>query len=212
MKHKSLKHLKRTLLTLLALFVVVFANGCYFVFCHQDKSMDKILAGKGLNLYECCSVYTMHMATWMFGWPVSPAAAKECFMLHFPHKDTVRLGRPSKFSSSEKICKAVERLQGMPVGTSVTVAWHGDTDYALRSKERYAAIALNACKVIKVKDAVGEDGFRSVAITSPMIYPEYSRTKFDLGKITIVIHEGLFRYLQDRGWLSKFIAVYNFKS
>lgn len=33
-------------------------------------------------------------------------------------------------------------------------------------------------------------------------------TRFNLGKFSIYIHEGLFRYLQDNGWLSKYMAVY----
>ena len=36
----------------------------------------------------------------------------------------------------------------------------------------------------------------------------YSWTRFNLGKFSIYIHEGLFRYLQDNGWLSKYTAVY----
>ena len=41
-----------------------------------------------------------------------------------------------------------------------------------------------------------------------MIYPKYSWTRFNLGKFSIYIHERLFRYLQDNGWLSKYMAVY----
>ena len=47
---------KITLISLLVLVAVIFINGCYFVFCHQDKSMAKIQQGEDLNLYECCSI------------------------------------------------------------------------------------------------------------------------------------------------------------
>ena len=39
-----------------------------------------------------------------------------------------------------------------------------------------------------------------------MQYPQHSDTFFTLGRIRIPVQEGLFRYLQDKGWLSCFIA------
>lgn len=103
-------------------------------------------------------------------------------------------------------------LADKQVGTSITVAWNGDKDYALNSPEHRAAIALNPCKITKIETPEWLTEYDSklydVKVTSPMIYPEYSRTQFDLGKFTIVIHEGLFRYLQDKGWLRKYIAEY----
>ena len=41
-----------------------------------------------------------------------------------------------------------------------------------------------------------------------MVYPEYSRTEFNLGAFSVWIHEGLFRYLEERGWISRYIAEY----
>ena len=41
-----------------------------------------------------------------------------------------------------------------------------------------------------------------------MVYPKYSRTEFNLGKFSIWIQEGLFRYLEERGWISRYIAEY----
>lgn len=97
--------IKIALLSLLALAAIVFVNGAYFVFCHQDKSMAKIRQGEELNLYECCSIYTMHMALWLFAWPLSPEAARKCFLLHFPHEDDdVVMFRVSKgFMKSPKL-------------------------------------------------------------------------------------------------------------
>lgn len=178
------KVVKITLLSLLGLFVVVFANGCCYVFLGgQDRSMAKIRQGGCLNVYECCSVYTMQMAMWMFGWPFSPEAAKECFLLHFPHseKDTVRISASEKF---------------------------------FRSPERRPAIAVNACNVTKVqsepcgRERTSMDGAYDISVTCKMIYPEYSRTEFDFGKFSVFIQEGLLRYLQDIGWLSVFTAEY----
>ena len=60
--------LKITIISLLVLVALVFANGCYYVFWGQEKSMEKIRKGGELNLYECCSVYTMHMASKTMMW------------------------------------------------------------------------------------------------------------------------------------------------
>ena len=206
------KPVKITLISLLIIVAIVFVNGCYFVFCHQDKSMAKIQQGNGLNLYECCSVYTMHMAVWMFGWPLSPEAARECYKLHFPQQDTVEL-KTTNAIYSPKIAEACESLSDKPAGTSVIVAWNGNKDYALKSPEHRAAIALNPCKITRVEDEnslFNTATLYKVKITSPMIYPEYSRTIFDFKHFKFTIHEGLFRYLQDKGWLSKYIAKYEF--
>ena len=207
------KFLKTTLILIVSVFLIVFVNGCYYVFYGQEKSMQKIQNNQDLNLYECCSIYTMHIAVWMFGWPLAPEAAKECFLLHVPSKkDTVEFKTTQAVYDSERIQEAIDFLADKQVGTSITVAWNGDKDYALNSPEHRAAIALNPCKITKIETPEWLTEYDSklydVKVTSPMIYPEYSRTQFDLGKFTIVIHEGLFRYLQDKGWLRKYIAEY----
>ena len=204
------RSVKITIVSLLVLLAMVFANGCYYVFYGgQEKSMAKIRWGESLNLYECCSIYTMHMALWMFGWPLSPEAALECFLLHFPHQedDVVRFKASKGFMKSAKIAGAVAYLADKPDGTAVPVAWKASRDYALGSPEHRAAIAVNACKVSKaaIDESTGEYEIR---IVCAMVYPKYSWTRFNLGRFSIFLHEGLFRYLQDNGWLSRYIAEY----
>lgn len=152
----------------------------------------------------------MHTAVWMFGWVISPEAAKECFLLHFPQKDTVEF-KPGKILNTPKIKAAINNTFNQKVGTSTRITWDGDKDYALGSPEHRTAIALNPCTVTKLENNFGPSPYMShVKVTSPMIYPEYSRTQFNLGKFSIYLHEGLFRYLQDKGWLSKYVAEYDF--
>lgn len=205
------KIIKRVAIGLAVAVGIVFVNGCIYVFCCQDTSMEKVRQGKALNVYECCSVYTMHMALWLFGWPLSPEAAWECFLLHFPHEeDEVVEFRARRKFCTPKLKRAINSLADKPYGSSVTVAWNGDRDYALNSPERRAAIAVNACMVTKCRpaDEVAAQGHYEASITCPMLYPEYSRTHFNLGKVSIMVHEGLFRHLQDRGWLSRYVADY----
>ena len=207
------KGLKYCLILLVTIIGIIFINGCYYVFYGQEKSMKKLQQGKELNLYECCSIYSMHMAVWMFGWTFAPEAAKEYFFLHLPYTqgDTIDF-KVNKITNSRKINTAINSLVSKPIGSSVYVTWDGNKDYALSSPEHRAAIAINPCKVTKIDTPKWMVEYslnvNYIEITSPMIYPKYSRTTFDLGKFKIVIHEGLFRYLQDKGWLTKYTDRY----
>ena len=193
---------KRIIITVISLLAIVFGNGCYYVFRGQQRSMAKLERGAGLNLYEKCSIYTMHVALWSLGWPLSPQAARECFMLHFPQKDTVFIDMHLK---SPRIESAVVSLKERPVGSSVRVVWNGADAYSLASPEHKAAIAVNPCRVVKEWQ---ESYMYTCGVYSSMQYPRSSNTVFTLGNIRIPVQEGLFRYLQDKGWLSCFTAKY----
>lgn len=193
---------KRIIITVISLLAIVFGNGCYYVFRGQIKSMAKLERGAELNLYEKCSIYTMHIALWSLGWPMSPQAARECFMLHFPQKDTVFI---DMHLNSPRIESAVASLKKRPVGSSVRVAWNGADAYSLASPEHKAAIAVNPCRVVKEWQ---ESYMYTCSVYSLMQYPRKSNTVFTLGSIRIPVQEGLFRYLQDKGWLSCFTARY----
>ncbi|MDE5731464.1 MAG: hypothetical protein K2H95_00270 [Bacteroidales bacterium] len=208
------KILKYCLISIAIVIGVIFVNGCHYVFFGQEKSMNKLQQGKELNLYECCSIYSMHMATWMFGWTFAPEAAKECFLLHLPYTNgkIIDLEMTNGIRASKKIESAINSLSNKPVGASVNVAWTGTEAYALKSIEHNAAIALNPCKITKTNECqcLGDvcPELYHLEITAPFIYPKYSRTQFNLEKVTIIVHEGLFRYLQDKGWLTKYTVRY----
>ena len=207
--------LKISLRILLAFFLLSCVNLGYYVLIGQKSSSVKLSKGEELSLYECMSIYQMHIAVWSLGWPLSPEAARECFMLHLPiRKDTVIVRGKI---DSPKIRKAASSLKHD--GQSVYVAWNGARDYALRSPEHRAAIAVNPCYVKRVGNmkengnghAENNDENSSgilFEITSSMQYPKWSETVFNLGFCSITAQEGLFRYLQDKGWLSCFVAKY----
>ena len=143
---------KKFFISVLLLVATVFLNGIYFVFSGQRRAAEKIESGGRLNLYECCSVYTMHMALWMFGWPMSPTAAHECLTLHFPHKKdivTIRNVRRRRSLLSPKVVAAIHSLKNKPPGTELHVAWNGNEAYSRSSSEHIAAIAINPCTIIK---------------------------------------------------------------
>ena len=96
-------------------------------------------------------------------------------------------------------------MKERPVGSSVRVSWDGADAYSLASPEHRSAIAVNPCRVVKEWQ---ESYMYTCSVYSSMQYPRKSNTVFTLGPIRIPVQEGLFRYLQDKGWLSCFTARY----
>jgi len=200
---------KKILLGIAIIFSAIFLNGIYYVFCGQFKSVERLNSGRQLNLYECASIYTMHIATWALGWPMSPTCAMQCASLHIPHKaDTVIVWNRSRRLSilSPNVISTIKYLQDKPIGASSKLAWNGNIAYSKSSPEHIAAIAINPCVI--TKSSTMQDGSALYLIHSSMQYPKYSKTKFDIGITTIIIHEGLFRYLQDMGWLNYYTIEY----
>ena len=197
----------KVLIAALALVAVVFMNGLFFVFFWQHRAMEKLNKGGRLNLYECCSAYTMNTALWMLWWPVSPAAAHECLLLHSPKRHgVVAIGsrRLAETLLSPKVVDAIRSLESRPTGAKTSVRWNGETDYALSSPEHRAAIAINPCTITKAE----ENGEALYLIRCEMVYAKHSNTPFDIGPITIRLQEGLLRHLQDRGWLGAFTSEF----
>ena len=204
------KIIKITFLALLALIAAVLVNTCIYVFAGQNKSVVKLYKGQELSLYECCSIYATHLTMCFVGYPIAPEAARECLKLHFTDRDTVYFNWHN-FSGSKKLEEAHRQLIDKPDGSSVRISWNGNKDYSPFSGEHRLAIAANPCTLTKVRYLEFEcfpDEYW-YTITTSTEYPKYSRTEFNFKKFKIVINEGLFRYLQDKGWLHKYTAVYH---
>lgn len=207
---KAKKIIKITFLALLALISAVLVNTCIYVFAGQYKSVEKLSKGQELSLYECCSIYATHLTMCFVGYHIAPEAARECLKLHFTDKATVCFNWHN-FSGSKKLEDAHRQLIDKPDGSSVRISWNGNKDYSPFSGERRLAIAANPCTLTKVRYLEFEcfpDEYW-YTITTSTEYPKYSRTEFNFKKFKIVINEGLFRYLQDKGWLHKYTAVYH---
>ena len=187
MKDKQIKKLLIKLLILIAsVFAVVFANGCYFVFCHQEKSMQKIQQGRELNLYECCSIYTMHMAVWMFGWPLSPAAANAALKMHFKTDTGYRWYSDTSFTESEVITSTPNWKTKIPF----KVSWSTDLTQISKEELKYAlAYNTNDTQVL----------FSQYGNPILVYKVEYQNVKYQFGPIPI--YTGLFKYLQKINWL-----------
>lgn len=81
--------MKKISIVILSLFICFNLNLCYYVFYGQTKSITKLNNKEDLNLYECCSIYSIHLAICSYGLFFSPEGAYQQFLMSFPHKDTV---------------------------------------------------------------------------------------------------------------------------
>ena len=117
----------------------------------------------------------------------------------------------SAASKSQKLKKAYQELKDKPYGSSIRISWNGNKDYSPFSSEHRLAIATNPCTLTKVSHYYYDylDNGDWYTITTSTQYPTYSRTEFNFKKFKIIVNEGLYRYLQDKGWLKKYIAVYD---
>lgn len=179
-----MKHFKKILATIGIIFCIVFANGIYYVFWGQDKSVAKLDSGEELNLYECCSIYSMHCAVWMFGWPISPEAAHEALLLHVPHKNNVTI-ESDFFLHSNKMSKDNKKL-----------SWKLSSYNKIDNELRYS-IALNSTntKITRTKSS-----------TTCSLFIAYS--DYVSSVCSLPIRTKLFRYLQDINWLHPYHITY----
>lgn len=189
------KFLKTTLILIVSVFLIVFANGCYYVFYGQEKSVEKLEQGKDLNAYEIASIYSMHTACWMFGWVISPEAAKLVFCKQFHIDNYDFFGQEHKerivWSESPVVQKAIDKVLLEGPGSRAQVYWK---DY---SKDTRVALALNGSYIVGTETTV----YGEICNT---FYFE-ARTDYKPGIIYIKgikFYETLFDYLENIGILS----------
>ncbi len=144
--------------------------------------MKKLNAGKELNLYECCSIYTMHTAVWMFGWVISPEAAFEALLLHVPHDEPVVIDGVDAYV-----------LNGYTTKLDAKGASYADMEF----KDLRAALALNSINTtFDVNDSY----------SMCQIQVRYTDAVHKIGSMPL--NTTLFRYLQDKNWLHPYTLVY----
>ena len=199
---------KKILLILLVLFLVVFANGCYYVFWGQHRSEEKLRQGKELNVYECVSIYTMHTALWMFFWPCSPGAAMETFMMQFNRNPEKTVRHKNRYVLNSLLSpKILSTMLSLELNESKRVSWNGDIAYDLSHPEHKAAMALNACDVSREIDK--KTGKEVFAIRLNNSWADWSETRVTVTKgFSIYVQEALFKYLQKKRIINSFVDEY----
>ena len=181
-----------------ALLVAVFINGCIYVFALQDRTMDKIKDGEEVSLYEKCSIYTMHMAVYMFGWPLSPEASAEIFRMSFSkNREQTIYKKNDYFMDSPAVQKA---LKGLEEGQRKKIVFKAETAYNTASPNHRVALGVNPGFLYK------KDG--KVYLESYAHYPYYSATPITLFSYRIIIHEGLFHYLEKIHWMHPYTMIW----
>ena len=181
-----------------ALLVAVFINGSIYVFALQDRTMDKIKDGEEVSLYEKCSIYTMHMAVYMFGWPLSPEASAEIFRMSFSkNREQTIYKKNDYFMDSPAVQKA---LKGLEEGQRKKIVFKAETAYNTASPDHRVALGVNPGFLYK------KDG--KVYLESYAHYPYYSATPITLFGYRIIIHEGLFHYLEKIHWMHPYTMIW----
>lgn len=190
--------LKLSGILILITFIIVFLNGCIYVFGLQDRTIQKIQDGATVSLYEKCSIYTMHMAVYMFGWPLSPEAAGEIYRMSFPwNRDKQVFKTNDFFMKSPAVQKA---LSGLDEGQRKKIVFKAETAYNTASKDHRVALAVNPGFLYR------KDGM--VYLESYAHYPYYSATPITIFGSKIIIHEGLFHYLEKIHWLHPYTMTW----
>lgn len=200
-----MKKVKLLLKILIITALVIITNGFYYVFSGQFKSAQKLKEGKELNLYECASIYSMHTALWMFAWPCSIAAANEVFMMQFSGKDVDTVNHTNKYILNSILSpKVINTMKSLSNGETKRVSYNGNVSYALNDPEHRAAMAINPCTITREDD--------TYVIRVNNTWPVHSETHIKIKNgFEIVLNEGLFRYLQDRGIIHNFVDEYRYK-
>jgi hypothetical protein len=87
MKKNIKKTLKRAVLVIVVLNVLAIINLLVWATSStiQQGCIAKLENGKQLNLYEKCSIYSMHVAIFSVGQFVSREAATQQFYMSYPH-------------------------------------------------------------------------------------------------------------------------------
>lgn len=182
----------------LALFIVLFINGCIYVFALQGRTMNNIQKGEDVSLYEKCSIYTMHMAVYLFGWPLSPEAAGEIYRMSFSkNREQTIYKENDYFLDSPAVQMA---LKGLEEGQRKKIVFKAETAYDTASPDHRVALGVNPGFLYK------KDG--RVYLESYAHYPHYSATPITLFGYRIIVHEGLFHYLEKIHWMHPYTMVW----
>lgn len=184
--------------TILLVIIVVFINGCYYVFHGQFSSAEKIRQGRELSLYEICSIYTMHQGICIVGWFFSPEATKEVIGMSFRRNRGRVIEKESDFFLNYRPVSSVYATQF----ERKRIAVNGDVAYAFSYPGRSVALAVNPGYLWRDENRV--------YMEAEAHYPKCYDTHIGLpGGLRITINECLFSYLEDKGILHPYTIIYS---
>jgi hypothetical protein len=188
---------KKILFTLIGLLMLLFGNGCYYVFHGQFRSTDKLRQGKELNAYEIGSIYTMHLAICTVGWIYSPEATKEIIGMTFKRNRNKVISKESDFFLKYPIIRDHYQNQY----SRKRIAFNGDKSYSFLDKDHRLALAVNPGYLWRDS--------KYVYLEAPVHYPVCYNTHIGITKrFCITINECLFSYLEKKEMLHPYTLIY----
>lgn len=190
--------MKKIIYCLLIIISLIFINGCYFVFHGQHIASQKLEAGKDLNKYEICSIYTMHLAICTVGWIYGPEATKEYIRMSFKKNRDSTIYIETDFFLESPVVQ--QELLNLEKGKEKRIAFK-DNCYSLHNPNHRVALAANPGYLSKQNS--------QIIFRVPVHYPYCLNTKIYISKKKyIIIHESLFNYLEQIKVLHPHTTVY----
>lgn len=198
--HDSKRQAMKFLLLGLGLFALLSPFNIRQFNSHSEALQVRVNAKKELTTKEKLGVYGCVMMITVFDFIPFNEASTENFYLFFPNKEKRRFFNSNAILNSPSILKAVKTNEKGYIGWN---KWN----YVFNKDFRYA-IAFDPCTVTSTI----KDGYKEVTLTTYFSYRKnyttIHATSFLRGMFNFRVDEGLFWYLQDRGWLHPYQAVW----
>jgi hypothetical protein len=156
-----------------------------------------------LNTRERLGIYGCLMMVTAFDQIPFPEVGKQNFYLFFPDKDSTRVFHSNSILNSPSIMREVKRkTTGLVTWNKWTTVFNPDFRYA---------VAFDPCNI----NTEQKTGYKLVTLTRRFEYRRNHVTihahSFIRGWFAFRIDEGLFWYLQQKGWLHPYTAIWKAK-
>lgn len=167
---------------------------------NSEKLQKMVNEKKELSTKSKLGIYGCVVMMTVFDIIPFPEAGKENFYLFFTSKDNKRVFHSNSILNSPSIMMAVKKKE------TGFIAWNkwdmvGNKDF------RYS-LAFDPCTVT----SVDKKGFKEVTVTTFFSYrenyPTLHASHFLRGIFAFRVDEGLFFYLQQKGWLHPYTAIW----
>lgn len=196
---------KSCLIVCSILLAGVIINGTYWLL--SDIQMDcynKVYNQKqDLNLYEKCSIYSIHLGICCFGYILSPEATKQELLCLFPTTGIVEL-HSNSLSENKTISAFITKYPNATKDNPIYLSWKSSVDnktgyltpYHINLQEMQdlrCALAVNGSYLYKENDT-----WKITFENNEFKYPHLRGYTY-IGAFKF--HQSLLRYLQETGWL-----------
>lgn len=198
--HRSKRQAMKFLLFGLLLFGLLSPFNIKQFNRHSEALQLRVNEKKELSTREKLGVYGCVMMITVFDFIPFHEASVENFYLFFPSKEKKRYFNSEAILNSPSIQRALKTKENGYIGWN---KWN----YVFNRDFRYA-IAFDPCTVT----ASVKNGYKEVTLTTYFSYRKnyttIHATTFLNGIFSFRVDEGLFCYLQDKGWLHPYLAVW----